>query len=298
MEPEILLQALKDKSVLKVAPMIQVRDTLYKLGIHARKGFGQHFLVNPGVLVRIIEAADLTQEDTVVEVGPGLGILTRELASRAGRVVSLEVDKVLARYLAEGYAHSSTVTILNVDALKVDLSLVIPSETPYKVVSNLPYSVASPIIRRFLEAEHRPRLMVVMVQREVAQNMVAKPGDMSLLSVGIQVYGRPEMVGYVSPGSFYPPPKVTSAIVKIQVYDEPVISFQELRGYFEVVRAGFAAPRKQLRNSLAQGLDCRPAQVEAALTRAGVDSKRRAEMLALKEWEVVREELKKEGVVG
>lgn len=151
----------------------------------------------------------------------------------------------------------------------------------YKVVANLPYYIASAAIRHFLEAEFKPLRMVVMVQKEVAESIAAVPGKMSILSVGVQVYGKPVIAGYVPAQSFYPPPKVDSAIVRIDVYSRPVV---EIEGFFRVVRAGFSAPRKQLRNALAQGLSIPPSAAAKILSLSGISSQRRAETLSLEEW--------------
>ena len=252
--------------------------------MRAKKALGQHFVVDSRVLARIVKSAELTSQDTVVEVGPGRGSLTRELASRAGRVVAIEVDQELVTLLQQGFGDSSNVTIVHADAREVDLGLLVSSDVPYKVVANLPYYAASPIIRRFLEAQHKPGLMVVMVQREVARNMVASPGQMGLLSVAIQLYGRPRIIGYAPPRAFRPSPKVTSAIVRIDVYPQPLLALDSVAAFFQVVRAGFSAPRKQLRNALSHALNIAALEIEALLTEAGIDPKRRAQTLRLEEW--------------
>ncbi|MCI0437706.1 MAG: 16S rRNA (adenine(1518)-N(6)/adenine(1519)-N(6))-dimethyltransferase RsmA, partial [Chloroflexi bacterium] len=214
----------------------------------------------------------------------GRGILTRELAKAAARVVAVELDDALAERLAAEFADSPNVTIVHADARVVEIeSLVLPG-TSYKVVANLPYYAASPIVRRFLEASCKPTIMVVMVQREVAQNMAAAPGDMGLLSVATQLYGKPRIVAYVSTGSFRPAPKVTSAIVRIDVYPQPALDLDSEEAFFKLVRAGFSAPRKQLRNCLSHGLSIPPEKAQAMLNDAGIDSRRRAETLSLQEW--------------
>jgi len=249
-----------------------------------KKSLGQNFLVDRRVLGRIIEAAELSSDDVVVEVGPGRGFLTSALAERAGRVVAVEVDRDLAEGLRERFAERSNVTVVTADAREVAIDSLAAREAPYKVVANLPYYAASPIIRRFLEARRRPRLMVVMVQREVAEEMVAQPGNMGLVSVATQLYGKPRTVASVPPRAFRPAPKVTSAVVRIDVYPQPALPLDSEERFFRLVRAGFSARRKQLHNSLRRGLDISPEATGAMLARAGIDSTRRAQTLSLAEW--------------
>ncbi|MCL0095694.1 16S rRNA (adenine(1518)-N(6)/adenine(1519)-N(6))-dimethyltransferase RsmA [Dehalococcoidia bacterium] len=266
--------------------LLRTKNLLRRFGLHARKGLGQHFLVDQAALRVITGAAELTPDDTVVEVGPGLGVLTEELAGIAGRVVAIEIDPRIASILTERFSHRSNVTIVSDDVLQFAPLAVFAHEIgnpdfSYKVVANLPYYIASAAIRHFLEAEFKPRCMVVMVQKEVAQSIVAVPGKMSILSVSVQLYGKPVIAGYVPAQSFYPPPKVDSAIVRIDVYSQPVV---EVEGFFRVVRAGFSAPRKQLRNALAQGLSIAPTAAAEVLNRSGISPQRRAETLSLEEW--------------
>lgn len=248
----------------------------------ARKSLGQNFLVDGGVRSRIASAADLSPEDTVVEVGPGRGFLTRSLAEHAGSVVAVELDEALATGLDDKGLPG--VHVICADAREAPAESLVDGGTAYKLVANLPYYAASPIIRRFLEADHKPTLMVVMVQREVAQTMTARQGKMGLLSVATQVYGRPRVVCHVPPRAFRPAPKVWSSVVRIDVYDAPVVPFGSPEGFFEVVRAGFRAPRKQIRNSLANGLGIAGAESEPVLVEAGIDPSRRPQTLSVAEW--------------
>ena len=250
----------------------------------AKKSLGQHFLVDRRVVGRILSAAEVSFEDHIVEIGPGRGILTRALAASAGRVVALEMDDVLAARLALEFDGTDSVEVLTGDARNIELDSLAPGGTPYKLVANLPYYAALPIVRRFLEASHKPRIMVFMVQREVARNMAAAPGDMSLLSVAIQVYGRPRIVSYVQPRAFRPTPKVTSAIVRIDVLEKPAVKVESESGFFRLVRAGFSAPRKQLRNSLGNGLSISSEKADTWLGEAAIYPRRRAETLSVDEW--------------
>jgi 16S rRNA (adenine1518-N6/adenine1519-N6)-dimethyltransferase len=249
-----------------------------------KKSLGQNFLVDTRVRARILAAADLSSEDVVLEIGSGRGFLTRGLAERAGRVVAVEIDGELSRRLSGTLDDQPQVTVVEADAREVDIDTLVPARTPYKLVANLPYYAASPIIRRFLEAEHKPKVMVVMVQREVARTMCAGPGKMTMLSVATQVYGKPRVVCSVSPRAFKPQPKITSAVVRIDVYDEPIVPMDPPEEFFALVRAGFSTPRKQIRNSLAVGLGIPPTESEVMLSEAGIDPRRRAQTLSLDEW--------------
>jgi 16S rRNA (adenine1518-N6/adenine1519-N6)-dimethyltransferase len=250
----------------------------------ARKALGQHFLVDNSILNRIATAAELIPDDVVVEVGPGLGSLTRRLLQQGGRVVAVEMDAELAASLPLRLGSPSNLTVVEADARTVDIASLVGQEIPYKVVANLPYYAANPIIRRFLESEPRPLLMVVMVQREVAQSMVASPGKMGILSVAVQYYAVVSLVCNVPPRAFRPPPKVTSSVVKLRLRESPAVAVADPEAFFTLVRAGFSAPRKQLRNSLSQGLGVSGEEAGQLLTSAGIDGKRRAETLSLEEW--------------
>ena len=278
----------KHKHYPKEEPLlIETKRLLRRFGLRARKSLGQHFLTDEETLKLIITAAELSGEDTVIEVGPGLGVLTRELARQAGRVIAVELDGRLAATLQETLASFPNVTVINGDVLDTSPAVLLGSrriaKSGYKVVANLPYYIASPVLRHFLEAEDKPGTMVVMVQKEVAEEITARPGQLSLLGIGIQFYGEPQVVGHVAAGCFYPPPEVDSAILKITVYPRPAVSVDE-PGFFALVRAGFSTPRKQLGNSLARGLSLTKSEVLPLLERAGIDPKRRAETLTLEEW--------------
>ncbi|MCU0507857.1 MAG: 16S rRNA (adenine(1518)-N(6)/adenine(1519)-N(6))-dimethyltransferase RsmA [Anaerolineae bacterium] len=261
---------------------------LAALGIRPKKGLGQNFLVDPAHRARIVYAADLTRGDTVLEVGPGPGVLTELLAEQAGRVVAVELDDRLIPFLRERFAGQPHVSIVHADILETN-----PAELtegrPYKVVANLPYYITSAVIRHLLESNPAPDVLVLTVQREVAERMVAQPPEMSLLALGTQFYATGKIVARIPAGAFYPVPKVESAVVRLDRRAEPVASDITADQFFAVARAGFSQPRKQLRNSLAAGMGIAPAEAEEWLGQAGVDPKRRAETLTLGEWaEVAR----------
>jgi len=273
--------------------LAQTKGRLYRFGLRARKGLGQHFLIDEGVLELIISAAQLTPTDIVMEIGPGLGVLTKELAGQAGRVVAIELDNKLAVILKQTLSSFNNVTIINEDILRIDPAALLPEQKPpqtisgplsYKVVANLPYYITSPVLRHFLEASVKPQIMVIMVQKEVAKEIVAKPGRMSLLSISVQLYGEPAVIGYVPAHSFYPTPEVDSAILRIALYPQPAVEIADKESFFALVRAGFSASRKQLVNSLAQGLALPKAEVLSLLEETGLAPQRRAETLTLEEW--------------
>lgn len=249
----------------------------------ARKALGQHFLVDKRVLARIVRAADPQPDETIVEVGPGHGTLTGELAGRGSRVIAVELDNVLAARLEARFGSDTPVRVVAGDARKADPVALVGGE-PYKLVANLPYYAAMPIVRRFLESDHPPSRMVVMVQREVAEAMTAKPGGMTLLSVAVQLYGSPAIVCRVTPRAFRPPPKVSSAVVRIDVFPETAIRLESVSEFFRVVRAGFSAPRKMVRNSLKNGLGAEQGDVLSALKSAGVEPTLRPGALSLQDW--------------
>lgn len=258
-------------------------ELIRRYDLDPKKSLGQNFLVDESHLARIAAAADLTPQDTVLEVGPGLGVLTRYLAAQAGRVVAVELDDRLIPILVERFADRPNVRFVHADILEVDAAALVET-TAYKVVANLPYYITSAVLRHLLEAPQPPTLAVVMVQREVAQRMVAAPGDMSLLAVGVQFYARPKIVQKVPAGAFYPRPKVDSAVVRLEVRPEPAAPDVDRGQFFEVVRAGFGQKRKQLLNSLSSGLGLDKERIRAYMEEAGIDPRRRAETLSLDEW--------------
>lgn len=261
---------------------VPIRELLRELNLRPSKALGQHFLHDPKIVRRIADLAGLTREDLVVEIGPGLGVLTRELAARAGKVIAIELDARLADYLRRQFA-STNVEIVHGDALAVDYAG-LTEERPYQVVANLPYSVATAIIERLLTGEHPPERLVVMVQREVAERLAAHPPDMTLLSVAAQFYATPRIAFRIGAGAFVPPPKVESAVILLERREETPLPRAEHARFFRVVRAGFAQRRKRLANALAAGLGLPKEDVEAALVAAGIDPGRRAETLTLEEW--------------
>jgi len=269
--------------------LAQTKKYLREHELHARKGLGQHFLVDAGVLQRIFEAAELSKDDVVIEVGPGLGILTAGLVKRAGKVIAIELDLNLARLLKQKLCDCDNLFVVNEDVLQTDPAVLLSfvGGKKYKVVANLPYYITSAVMRHFLEAALQPAEMVVMVQEEVARQITAQPGEMSLLAVSVQLYAHPRIVAKVPAAAFYPAPNVDSAILKVEVLPQMPLPPQDIEPFFKVVKAGFSANRKQLLNSLSHGLDIEKSAALNLLAKAGIDSKRRAETLSIDEWKLL-----------
>ncbi len=261
---------------------------LREAGIAPAKTLGQHFLTDRGVVNRIVLAAGANDVDALIEVGPGLGALTERLMEVEASLIAVEMDASLAARLREKYPENQ-VRIVEADVLRcspADLLVqagVSPVAT-FGVVGNLPYNAGVAIVRHFLESEPRPSWLVVMLQREVAEAICASPGRLSTLGVSIQVYARPSHLFNVQPRAFYPSPKVTSTVLRLDVRPEPLVTPADREGFFKVVRAGFSAPRKRLRNSLSDGLQRPPAEVQVLLEHAGIDPNLRPGALAVEDW--------------
>jgi 16S rRNA (adenine1518-N6/adenine1519-N6)-dimethyltransferase len=263
---------------------MDTRKLLQQWDIRPSKGLGQNFLVDRVILDRIVAAAELTPNDVVLEIGAGLGTLTERLAQEAGRVVAVELDERMIDVLREALSGYDNVTLIQGDILALDPAQLVQPATAYTVVANLPYYITSAALRHLLESTRRPQRLVVTVQREVAERIVARPGQMSLLAVSVQLFGEPQLLFRIKSGSFYPSPGVESAVVRVDMHDSPVVSVEDTRSFFRVVRAGFAQRRKQLRNTLSAGLHMPAEAVATRLQEAGIDPKRRAQTLNLEEW--------------
>jgi 16S rRNA (adenine1518-N6/adenine1519-N6)-dimethyltransferase len=261
----------------------ELRNFLYAHHIRPNKAFGQNFLVDHSILLQIVEAAEIHADDQVLELGAGTGVLTRELARRARRVVAVELEREMLSLLVKTTRNCTNVEIFERNLLYVDPTQVFGSD-PYKLVANLPYYITAPAFRHFLESANPPRLFVVMVQYEVAQRIVAGPGDLSLLGVSIQFYGKPKIIAHVPARAFYPAPKVDSAILRIDLKNEVPLTTKQRDGFFRLVHAGFSERRKQLHNALAHRLHRKNVEVQAWLQAAHIDPSRRAETLSIEDW--------------
>lgn len=271
---------------MRLASKKIVKNLLLSRGLRPSKRLGQHFLVDRRVLQDILTAAKLKNSDVVLEIGPGIGTLTQGLARQAKKVIAVEKDVKLAKFLQKSGGEFKNLKILYGDALKIDPKRYTLKARCYKVIANLPYYIVAPVVRKFLEAEHQPEMMVLMVQKEVAQRICAKPPRMSLLAVSVQFYAQPEIVRYVSKKSFWPMPKVDSAIIKIVPRQlAPSLSRGFRERFFKIVGAGFSQARKQLANSLTSGLKMDKELVLDWLNKNNIQPTRRAQTLTLSEWE-------------
>lgn len=249
---------------------------------------GQNFLTDGSVAGRIFRSAKVSSSTFVLEVGPGRGALTFQLATAAAHLTVIEFDHDLAEVLRQRFADSATVDVIEADARLVDpAALPHIGDRPYVFVANLPYYAANPIMRNFLESSHPPESMVVMVQREVARDMLAAPGEMSMLSLAIQVYAEGEILFDVPPSAFTPRPKIHSSVLRLKPRQHPLVNAEKRDDFFRVCKAGFKAPRKQLHNSLGRGLNIDVPLARSIIESAGVDSGRRPATLSIDEWKAV-----------
>jgi len=264
-----------------------IKKELNILGIKPKKSLGQNFLVNKNVYQKIITALEIKKGDKIIEIGPGLGTLTSFLAESRAKVIAVEKDHKLVDYLKNKFANQKNVTIIEDDILRFDPKNYKLKAKSYKLVGNIPYYLTSHLLRLIFEKWPSPKIVALTLQKEVAQRIVAKPPNMSLLAVSVQYYSRPGIVDYIPRRSFYPAPDVDSAIIKL-VPQEQFATYQEnTKNFFRIVRAGFSGKRKQLINSLARGLKIKKDTIESKLKAAGVDPRRRAETLTLEEWQKI-----------
>jgi 16S rRNA (adenine1518-N6/adenine1519-N6)-dimethyltransferase len=261
-----------------------------RLRARPRKSLGQHWLTDRSALKRIVDSAEIDDAETVLEIGAGTGLLTGLLAERARRLVAVEVDARLASRLTEKFAGVENVAVVASDVLAVtpeELLMAGGASLPYIVVGNLPYFIGTATVRRFLEASVRPRRLVVTLQAEVAESVAAQPGRMSYLGVEMQTLAAVKLLFHLPARAFKPPPKVRSAVVRLDVRDTSDVEVDDREAFLSVARAGFAAPRKRLRNSLAIGLRIPPSEASKLLSRAGVDPDQRPSSLNLSDWQEV-----------
>ena len=277
-----------------------VRDLCARHGFTLSKGFGQNFIVNPGVCPKIVACAGIDKRFGVLEIGPGIGVLTKELAAAAQKVVAIEVDDRLPPLLAETLEGLDNVKIVMGDVLKVDLAKLIEEEfpgMPVAVCANLPYYITSPILMRLLEEKLPIEHITVMVQKEAAQRISAAPGtrQAGAISYAVAYYAKPELLFTVQPGSFFPPPKVTSAVIQLEVRKEPAVQTDDEAGFFKLVRAAFGQRRKTVANAASAGLNLPKPQMTAALEAAGLPPLARPEQLTLEDFRALQEALNAQG---
>ncbi len=256
---------------------------LRQFGIHPDKSLGQNFLIDESALRKIIEIAEISRDEAVLEVGPGLGGLTCQLAAQARHVVAVELDDRLIPILEQELASFSNVQLIQGDILAQNPAELF-DERGYLVVANIPYYITSILIRHLLESSLKPSRLILTVQREVAERICAQPGELSLLALSVQVYGQPQIRARIPAGAFYPAPTVESAVVRVDIYATPRIPAPQMDAFFRLTKAGFSQKRKTLSNALAASLAWPKQEVVAMLLAAQIDPRRRAETLSLEEW--------------
>ena len=274
--------------VKNLSDIAVIRDVLSRHGFRFSKSLGQNFLVNPGVCPRMAEECGASPETGVLEVGPGIGVLTAELAKRAGRVVSIELDQRLLPVLDETLADFSNVKIVNGDVMKLDLARLLAEEFPgmeVVVCANLPYYITSPVIMRLLEEKLPIASLTVMVQKEAAERLCALPGSRACgaVSAAVQYYAEPEVLFSVGRGSFVPQPNVDSAVIRFRIRKAPPVEVEDERAFFSLVKAAFGQRRKTVANSVSALLGLPKETVQRACEAAGVSPAARAEQLTMEQ---------------
>lgn len=273
---------------IEMVQTIHPQKLLQKYHLRPHKGLGQNFLSDDTILAGIADAAGIPEHASMLEVGPGLGSLTRHLAERAKRVVAVELDKDLVPVLRKEFASVPNVEIVQGDILEFRPDDYF-NDGDYYVAANIPYYITSAVIRHLLEGKARPKRLALTVQKEVAERICAAPGKLSLLTLSVQVYGTARIPMIIPSTAFYPEPNVDSAVVEIELYDEPLIPQEKTEDFFALAKAGFGQKRKTLRNSLSSNLHLSSAETETRLQKAGIDPMRRAETLTIEEWKKLME---------
>jgi len=269
-----------------VADPRALQSVLRRHGVRVATSLGQRFLVDREVLGAIVDAAELSGADDVLEVGPGPGVLTAQLAARARSVTAVEIDERMVSVLRETLAGHDNVRVVRADALEVDL-FTLGDHTPTRIVANVPYQITTPLLERFIGDDRRPPLVVVLVQEEVARRMVAtakSAKERGFLSVFVQSFAEPKIVRRVPPRAFRPAPKVSSAVVALRTRAQPAFAPLEQRAFLRFVSDVYRHRRKQLRGALGHEAGIAPDRADAALRACGIDPRRRAEELTLEEW--------------
>lgn len=283
----------------RIASPKKTKETVAKHNFHFSKSLGQNFLIDQNIITKIIDGAGVTADENVLEIGPGIGSLTQELAERAKKVVAVEIDKSLIPILKETLQDKNNVEVINADILKVDINKLIGEQFDggdVKVIGNLPYYITTPIIMKCLEEKVPIKAIVIMIQKEVADRMKAKPNtkDYGALSVAVQYYCSVENIVNVPPSVFIPQPKVDSSVIKLNVLDEPRVKVASEEIFFGIVKDSFGKRRKTLLNSLSSGnLQLNKDLIREVFTECGIDEKRRGETLSLDEFALIANEIYK-----
>ena len=262
-----------------------IKELLAKQGATPSKRLGQNFLTDKAAVGRIVEAADITGQDVVLEIGPGLGVLTQELAKKAKKVIAVEKDQKMVDLLKETLKNYKNIKIFHDDIRTLNIPQLLRDvqHPSYRVVGNLPFYLTAPVIRKFLEASAQPETMTLVAQKEVGQRICQKPPRMNLLAVSAQIYADAKIISYISKETFWPQPKVDAAIVKI-IPKTHNLQTPDVCKFFEIVKAGFSQPRKQLANNLSKQLRIDKNKVSEWLKRNGIESHQRAETLSIQDW--------------
>jgi len=266
--------------MLEPLPVIEL---LREYGLQPKKSLGQNFLVEEVHLRKIVEAAGVSRSDEVLEIGAGIGSLTRHLALRAGRVTAVELDGNLFPLLEWVLQGFEMVKLVQGDIMELDPDFLVLS-AGYKVVANIPYYLTSNLIRRLLEADLRPAMLALTIQKEVAERVCAASGEMSLLSLSVQLYGRPRIALRIPAGAFYPVPNVDSALLIVDLLEKPGIPEENQGAFFTLAKSAFTQKRKMLHNSLAAAPGVGNERAAELLEQAGIDGRRRPQTLTLEEW--------------
>lgn len=263
---------------------LNARAVLKTYGISPKKKLGQNFIIRQSALDQVIAAAGLSKTVQILEIGAGLGALTLSLAKQHHKVVAIEYDQRLIPILKNVLGSYENVNILQGDFLQLQLEDVItPPE--YFVVANIPYQITSAVIRKVVEAPYPARRIVLTIQKEVAERIIAQPGSLSLLALSVQIFGNPSIISDIASKAFYPQPKVQSSVLRVDMYTQPLIPMHEIDHFFRIAKAGFAQKRKKLRNSLSAGLHITPAEVEEIMGKAKITPSMRAQELAIDQWQ-------------
>lgn len=283
----------------------QLLQYLKQHGLYTKQSLGQNFLVDSEALAKIVAAAEIEPDDFIIEIGPGVGTLTTELVKASNHVVAVEMDDKLAEILSSKQkAEGSKLEVINEDILKLNVSELTKDHSSYKVVANIPYYITSKILKLFLTAENKPSSIVLLVQKEVAERICAKPGEMSVLAISVQTYGVPEIVGIVGKESFFPSPKVDSAILRIKIADDELSFFNQFdkfdftdksdfeKEFFQTVKIGYASKRKTLVNNLSAGFRIDKTKASDILKSSGLSDNARAQELSLEQWAILLKKLR------
>lgn len=279
---------------MNLADATTIKQLAQKYGIKPSALLGQNFLADENILARIISSASLKAEENVLEIGPGFGILTAKLLSAGVRVLAVENDKRLAGYLTQHFGQNPNFKLITDDILKIDNQVIQECfhdwsgnpKASYRIVSNLPYQITGKILKKFVsDTIIKPANMTILLQKEVAERICSDPGKLNLAAISVQLYSKPQIQFFVAKTAFWPVPKVDSALIKIdEISEKPLYPILDIKTFWQIVRVGFASPRKQLHNNLAAGLKLDAVIINRALEQTGLNPKARAQEVSIDQW--------------